>query len=66
LLYQKLRNGDEVAVHTAMGLAKALQQMAFQATRGSQKGLSHWYERACELIAHLGGQEEDEEAHNGE
>ena len=58
LIYHRLRSGDEVAAHSAMALARAIQEMAHQAARGDQRGLKHWYERACELIAHVDGEDE--------
>src|SRR5262249_48136804 len=58
LIYHRLRSGDEVAAHSAMALARAIQEMAHQAARGDQRGLKHWYERACKIIAHVDGEDE--------
>jgi len=64
LLYQRLKQGDEVAAHSAMGIARCIQEMAHQAARGDKAGLKHWYEKCCDLIAHVDG-DEDEENGNG-
>jgi hypothetical protein len=60
LLYERLRNGDEVAAHAAMGIARCIQEMAHQAARGHQAGLRHWYEKCSDLIAHVDGESEEE------
>jgi hypothetical protein len=60
LLYTRLKDGDEVAAHAAMGIARCIQEMAHQAARGNQAGLRHWYEKCCELIAHVDGDDEEE------
>jgi len=64
LLYERLKQGDEVAAHSAMGIARCIQEMAHQAARGDKAGLRHWYEKCCDLIAHVDGKE-DEEDGNG-
>jgi hypothetical protein len=64
LLYQRLKDGDEVASHSAMGIARCIQEMAHQAARGDKSGLKHWYQKCCDLIAHVDGK--DEEDDNGQ
>ena len=61
LIYERLKHGDEVAAHAAMSIARCLQEMTHQATRGNRAGLKHWYEECCDLIAHLDGDGENEE-----
>ena len=63
LLYERLKHGDEVAAHAAMGIARCIQEMAHQAARGDNAGLRHWYEKCSDLIANVDG--EDEEDGNG-
>src|SRR5215813_5065272 len=64
LLFERLKQGDEVAAHSAMAIARCIQEMAHQAARGDKAGLKHWYEKCCDLIAHVDGKE-DEEDGNG-
>jgi len=64
LLYERLKRGDEVAAHSAMAIARCIQEMAHQAARGDKAGLRHWYQKCCDLIAHVDGKE-DEEDGNG-
>jgi len=59
LLYERLKQGDEVAAHSAMAIARCIQEMAHQAARGDKAGLKHWYEKCCDLIAHVDGDDED-------
>lgn len=67
LIFDRLQRGDESAVHSAMAIARCLQEMAQQATAGNKRGLKHWYEKCNDLVDHVNGEEsEDEEAHNGE
>src|SRR5262245_5999551 len=65
LLYARLKRGDEVAAHSAMAIARCIQEMAHQAARGDKAGLKHWYEKCCDLIAHVDGEEDEEEDGNG-
>jgi hypothetical protein len=55
-IYQRLRDGDEGAVHFAMNLARCLQAMAHAASRGDESGLRHWYRQGRKLS------EEDEDS----
>jgi len=61
LLYERLKRGDEVAAHAAMAIARCIQEMAHQAARGDKAGLRHWYEKCCDLIAHVDGEEDGED-----
>jgi len=58
LIYGRLKRGDEVAAHAAMGIARCLQEMAHQAARGDKAGLKHWYRKCCDLIANVDGEDE--------
>jgi len=60
LLYERLKRGDEVAAHAAMAIARCIQEMAHQAARGDKAGLRHWYEKCCDLIANVDGEDEEE------
>jgi hypothetical protein len=66
LIFDRLQRGDESAAHSAMAIARCLQEMAHQAAAGNMRGLKHWYEKCNDLVDHVNGEEEDEEAHNGE
>jgi hypothetical protein len=61
LIYERLKHGDEVAAHAAMSIARCLQEMVHQSTRGNKRGLEHWYNECCQLIAHLDGDDGDGE-----
>jgi hypothetical protein len=61
LIYERLKHGDEVAAHTAMSVAHCLQQMTHFATRGDERGLRHWYEECTKLIAHLDGEDQQDD-----
>lgn len=61
LLYERLKQGDEVAAHSAMGIARCIQEMAHQAARGDKTGLKHWYEKCCDLIAQVDGKDEEDD-----
>src|SRR5215468_6379555 len=58
LIYDRLKRGDEVAAHAAMGIARCLQEMAHQAARGDKAGLKHWYNKCSQLIANVDGNDE--------
>jgi hypothetical protein len=57
-IYQRLRDGDEGAVHFAMNMARCLQAMAHAASRGDEAGLRDWYRRGRKLSE---DQEENQE-----
>ena|SRR5262245_50275940 len=61
LIYSRLKQGDEVAAHAAMGIARCLQEMAHQAARGDKAGLKHWYNKCCQLIANVDGKDEGDD-----
>jgi hypothetical protein len=61
LIYERLKQGDEVTAHAAMAIARCLQEMAHQAARGDKAGLNHWYQKCCDLIANVDGDEEEED-----
>jgi len=62
IIYERLKQGDEVAAHAAMAIARGLQEMAHQAARGDKAGLKHWYDKCRDLIANVDG---DEDGENG-
>jgi len=64
IIYERLKQGDEVAAHAAMAIARCLQEMAHQAARGDKAGLKHWYQECRDQIANVDG-DEDEEDTNG-
>jgi hypothetical protein len=66
LIFERLQRGDESAAHSAMAIARCLQEMAHQAAAGNKRGLKHWYEKCNDLVDHVNGESEDEEAPNGE
>src|SRR5215468_7783744 len=55
LIYERLKQGDDTAGHAAMSIARCMQEMAHQAARRNNAGLKHWYEKCCDLIAHVDG-----------
>jgi len=61
LIYSRLKRGDEVAAHAAMGIARCLQEMAHQAARGDKTGLRHWYNKCSQLIANVDGKDEEDD-----
>ena len=61
LIYSRLKRGDEVAAHSAMGIARCLQEMAHQAARGDKAGLRHWYKKCSQLIANVDGKDEGDD-----
>src|SRR5215831_19745696 len=61
IIYERLKQGDEVAAHSAMGIARCIQEMAHQAARGDKAGLKHWYDKCCQLIANVDGKDEGDD-----
>ena len=61
LIYSRLKRGDEVAAHAAMGIARCLQEMAHQAARGDKTGLRHWYKKCSQLIANVDGNDQGDD-----
>jgi len=61
IIYERLKQGDEVAAHAAMAIARCLQEMAHQAARGDKSGLKHWYQKCRDLIADVDGEGEGDD-----
>ena len=61
IIYERLKQGDEVAAHAAMAIARCLQEMAHQAARGDKAGLKHWYQKCRDLIASVDGEGEGDD-----
>jgi hypothetical protein len=61
LLYERMRHGDVVAQQAAMLIGRCFQEMANRAARGDKNGLRHAYEKCCDLISDVDGEEERNE-----
>ena len=56
LFYTRLRDGDAVAARSALGLARALEEMVHAARRSNEEELRHWRRVAILSIDQLGGE----------
>ena len=56
LIFTRLRDGDAAAAHSALGLARALQEMVHAAQRNNEEALRHWRRVAIAAIDQLGGE----------
>ena len=54
LIFTRLRDGDAVAARSALGLARALQEMVHAAQRNNEEALKHWRRVAIVAIDQLG------------
>ena len=53
-IYHGLKAGSEKAAHVAMGIARALQGMVHEASRGNDQGLVRWHNEVLDLGNSLG------------